>query len=239
MPCDLVSGPAMTDHHGLKRYFEQMTSYYKGATVALYLLGTVLTAAPLASQTPDCVTREPAELLAAYVREHEALERRFMAEGDLIHILLRHSTYPAGDVETLLRGLEDLALTSSAPRLRALSVPLLAVVGSHRVTQPLSETYSRLIRIYRGSQDPLVRMMVINAMGDLAVRSRAAAFLEGVAARDPKRYVTEPDAALGSLLRMDEEGRAALMRLHETGAVQHRETRYRLELLARQWYQPR
>lgn len=226
----------MTDHHGLKRYFEQMTSCYNGATVALNLLGAVLTAAPLASQTPHRVTRDPAEMLAAYVREHEALDRRFMAGGNLTYILLRHSTYPAAYVETLLRGLEDLALRSSATRLRSESVLLMAIVGSHRVADPLPETYARLIRIYQGSQDGLVRLMVISAMGDLAVRSRAAAFLEGVAARYPLRYVTEPDAAVQSLLRLGEEGRAVLKRLHETGAVQHQETRYRLGVLAGRGY---
>jgi hypothetical protein len=210
--------------------------YSYAPTLALHLIG-VLTAAPLASQTPYGVTSKPAELLAAYVREHEALDRRYRAGLQLTHILGNHSAYSAADVETLLRGLEELALTGpSVSHLRAESVLKLALPGSNRVADPRADTYSRLVRIYLASQDGLVRMMVVRAMGFLAVRSRAAAFLEGVAARYPKHYVTEPGAAVTSLLMLSDEGRAVLKRLHETGAVQQAETRHRLKVLAGRGY---
>lgn len=214
-----------------------MTSQLTAATLGLHLLA-VLTAAPLAAQTPYRVTRTPSELLTAYVREYQIPRANFSSSAfhDLIRILGHPSDYAAADIETLQAGLEHLALTGHPPRLRAESVLLLGFPGSYRVAQPRPQTYSHLTRIYLGSQDPLVRMMVINAVGDLAARSRAAAFLERVAARDPLRYVTEPDAAISSLLMMGEEGLAVLKRLHETGAVQHAEARYRLAVLARLGY---
>ncbi len=170
------------------------------------------------------------------MREYQIPRSGSSAFHDLIVSLGHPGDYADADIESLQAGLEHLALTGQPQRLRAESVQLLALPGSNRVAHPVSQTYSRLIRIYQRSQDPLVRMMVINAMGDLSAQSRAAAFLEGVAARDPLRYVTEPDAAIESLLRIGEEGAAVLKRLHETGAVQHPEARYRLAALDRLGY---
>jgi len=113
---------------------------------------------------------------------------------------------------------------------------VLGLPGSFHVARPLPETYSRLMRIYRTSEEALVRIMVISAIGDLAVRSRAAAFLEGVVARDPLGYNREPGEAVRSLVMMGDEGRAVLKRLHQSGAVQHPRTRYSLALLAQRGY---
>ena len=59
-----------------------MISRCLAGTRALYLVGSVLTAGPLAGQTPYRVTRGPAQLLAAWVHDRETLDDRSGASLD-------------------------------------------------------------------------------------------------------------------------------------------------------------
>jgi HEAT repeat protein len=213
-----------------------MLSSRRFALAGVALLVAVLSVAPASAQSRHRVTRDPAELLAAYVRERQTPNAKPSASLDLTHVLTYHSDYPTADVQSLLQGLEQLALTATPPRLRAEAAFRLSIPGSHRTSRPLPGMFARLERVYRASSDPLVRSVVVDAMGDLADRREAVAFLEQVAAQHPPAFAGAAGRAMASLLTMGDEGRAGLKRLHETGAVRDPEAKGDLATLAKHGY---
>lgn len=203
------------------------------------LAGTLLLAPPADAQARYHVTRTPAELLAGYVREYEreyendTLRRTGASRGDIAHILTYHTDYPPADVESLLQGLERLARTGNPPRLRAEAALYLALPGTRRAARPMPGIFARLERLYRRSSDPLVRTVIIGALGGLATdRREAVAFLECKAAQPREDVAGSAGKALTSLLLLGPEGREALRRLHATRAVHEPEAHRILERMA-------
>lgn len=208
-----------------------MRSFARLIVAAVGLVCSVLGAGPAAAQEPHRVTRRPAELFTAYVRERQALANKTNASVDLAMVLTHPSEYPRGDLEWLLRELESFALSGQPDWLRAEAVLQLAVPGSTRAVRPVAGSYARLDRVYRRSNDPLVKTSVVTAMGTLTERREAIAFLERVARHEAGTF---PSAgkALASLLTMGDEGRVVLKRLHETGAVRDPAAKRDLAVLA-------
>jgi hypothetical protein len=205
-----------------------MLSLSRTAIASVVFLCTVLRVTIATAQS-----RDPDELLAAYVSEWQTPNVPSSAHRDLIHALNNHGDYPPADLETLLRGLEHLALAGTSPRFRAEAALALAIPGSRRAVHPIRKTFARLGRVYRRSSDPLVRSVLIAAMGNLVDPSEAAISLERVAKQDPADFAGAQGKAVQSLLRMGEEGRVVLKRLHETGAVRDPETKLTLAYLAK------
>lgn len=122
------------------------------------------------------------------------------------------------------------------------------------VTTPPREIYypgvvQRLARVYRRSDDPAVRALIITMMIQQAERSQAAAFLEQLTREVPPPEPVPGDSVLvitdnrpawlgmmGALMRMGPEGIAALQRLHAQGRVADPAARRYLEHLARQGF---
>jgi hypothetical protein len=127
--------------------------------------------------------------------------------------------YSASDLEAVLEGLEHIALTGTPSRLREEAAAGLAIPGSNRAVHPIRGSFPRLERVYHRSSDPVVRRILVGAMGDLVERRKPAQFLGDVALRTPPDFAEAPQAAVQSLLRMGDEGRVVLKRLHESGAV--------------------
>jgi hypothetical protein len=177
--------------------------------------------------------RDPAQLLSAYVQERQTPRGQSSAFRDLVHAVNNHGDYPAADLESVLRGLEEVALTGMPPRFRAEAASLLTVPGSSRAVHPLRGRFSRLERVCRESTDPVVRIVLIRGMGDQVDRREAAGFLEGVATRDSAGFAPEPRYAIKELLRMDEEGRRVLKQLHDRDAVRNPEAKAMLAVLAK------
>jgi len=196
--------------------------------------GSLAWAPPVLAQAAYHVTRAPAELLAAYVRESQTLNGHHDASTAITHILTHHTDYPPADVESLLQGLEEIALTGALSSLRAESAFRLSIPGSRRALHPIPGAFPRLARVYRESSDVLVRRMVVNVMGDLTDRGEAAAFLERVASEEPPGGIA--GRALASLLTMGDEGRLVLKRLHETKAVRDPEVSMDLSTIAKNGY---
>jgi hypothetical protein len=65
---------------------------------------------------------------------------------------------------------------------------------------------------------------------------QAALFLERVAKQDRADFPDSQQRTLTSLLRLDDEGRTVLRRLHETNAVPNPQAKLTLEQLAKQGY---
>ena len=197
------------------------------------ILGIASLFAMVLCESAAAQVRPPAELLAAYVRERQTPNAPSSASRDLIHMLSNHGDYPAAHIESLLDGLEQIALSGTPPRLRAEAAFELSIPGSNNAVHSIRGTFTRLERVYRRSSDPLVRSVLVGAMGDLTDRREAAGFLERVATQEPSDFAEAPRRAVESLMRMGDLGTAVLKRLHETGAVHDQETKRTLAHLAK------
>jgi hypothetical protein len=209
-----------------------MLSFCRSLIAGVAFLCCVLAVAPATAQM-----RSPADLLAAYVGERQTPMSKpgtTRASNELIHVLTSPTDYRAGDMESLVRGLEQLALTGSPPRLRAEAAFALSIPGSRGAAQSISGTFARLKRVYDSSSDPLVRSVLVGVMGDLTDQRQAALFLERIAKQERADFPESQRRALESLMRMDEEGCAVLKRLHESGAVRDPEAKLTLAYLAKQ-----
>ncbi len=158
--------------------------------------------------------------------------------ADVAHVLTYPDDYLSADLELFLRGLEEIALTGESSRLRASAAFSLSFPGSRRKPHPVPGTVRRLERIYRRSNDPAVRGVVVASMADVAEGDKALVFLEGIATEVPVHADSPGSAsrALGTLVAMDEDGRTVLKRLHETQAVRDPEARHELSVLADRGY---
>jgi hypothetical protein len=212
-----------------------MTSYRLSVSLGLLLLAEALLAAPsVNAQRPHHISSTPAQLLAAFVRAHETSEPN--AGYDLTRVLGDHTNYPAGDVESLLRGLEQLALKGASSRLRAEAALNVALPGSRRSARPIPGILGRLQGIYHSSSDRLVRSVIVAAMAEQAERPQALAFLERLAVQERGDFPGSASQALGTLVAMDEEGRTVLRRLHKTGSVRDPKARSELTVMASRGY---
>jgi hypothetical protein len=205
----------------------------RGTITSVAFLCTTLVSSSVVAQT-----RDPGKLVAAYVREHQSDQGRSAAFYHLVRILTHHADYPPADLEKLLGGLEQVALTGEPQRLRAEAALALAIPGKRGSVHPIG-TFPRLERVYRRSTDPLVRSALVGAMGDLAERREAALFLERIAKQEPADFSDSQKRALTSLLKLDDEGRTVLKRLHETNAVRNPEAKLTLAYLAKKGYRSR
>jgi hypothetical protein len=189
----------------------------------------------LVSGSVTAQTRDPDGLVAAYVREYQSQRAHSAAYRDLVQVLTHHSDYPVADLEKLLQGLEQVVVTGEPQRLRAEAALALAIPGKRGSVRPI-DTFPRLERVYRRSTDPLVRSVLVRAMGDLAETPQAALFLERIAKQETADFPEAQKRALVSLLKMDDEGRTVLKRLHEANAVRDPTGKQMLADLAKQGY---
>jgi len=199
------------------------------------LLATALVGIPAAAHAHgQHVSRLPGELVAAYAREAQSPTGDVTARRDVTHIMTHHTEYTEAEVNTVLQGLEDVALSSAPARSRAQAALLMATPGSTKVARPLAGVFPRLAQVYDRTTDPLVRSSVIAAMGLLADRRETTGFLEVVAKTEPPGGLA--GRAVASLDVMGDEGRAALKRLHDSKAMKDSEVQGDLERIANNGY---
>jgi hypothetical protein len=149
--------------------------------------------------------------------------------------------------DSLLDGLERMALTSGDERVRQFATSCIAFAGQgERLAPPRGGVLTRLLRIYRADSPPLVRLTITNRLPLLTERREATAFLRTIAA--------EPDTsggrglhghhspgdrrieALARLAEMGEEGRAVLQAMHRSGEARSPQARTILEHMARRGF---
>lgn len=204
----------------------------------------ILLAAPLFVSWPERLGAQrqaplpPAELLERFAAEEASPGGPAAASSAIAHMFVHRADYPSSSVRSVLDGLESLALRSDNGHVRRSAVLHLAMPG--RITDPRPEpgVLARLKQIYARTSDPEVRAVVVVAMGGIAERRDAVAFLEGLARQDPASE-DFPNAALWALRTlpgMGDEGVAALKSLHDSKAVRHPEGRQSLSVLAAKGY---
>lgn len=149
--------------------------------------------------------------------------------------------------DSLLDGLERLALTSTDRNVRQIAAARIAIAGEiGRTAPPRSGVLSRLVRVYRGNSAWLVRSTIMDRIPFLAERRAGAAFLRSIAAEPdtssgigPHGYFAMGDPrteALARLAEMGEEGRAVLQAMHRNRDAHSPQVRLRLENMARRGF---
>ena len=177
------------------------------------------------AQGGDRVTRTPEELLAGLRAAPRGGDSPILR--DFESVIARPEDYPRPDLERLLQGLEDLATHGEQYDLRIAAVVALFSTGARGKGRPLDGTVQRLVRVYETATDGSVRSAILMLMPGVADRVGGVIFLEQLASEEPgaRGYPWSVRNALGALAGMDEEGRAALRRLHQASTVVDPEAR--------------
>jgi hypothetical protein len=190
---------------------------------------------------------EPADSILARF-EHDVRTHAVPALGpSLVSQALRDARAPLARRDSVLDGLESMALTSESRETRQAAALYLAVAGESERTPPMAGIVERLLRIYRGNPTWLVRSTVMDQLPRQHERHAAAAFLRTVAAeRDTSTRVspvhghfTQGDlrtAALARLAEMGDDGRAVLQAMHRNGEARSPQARIVLDDMARRGF---
>lgn len=196
------------------------------AVVLALSLGCRSAAVPLEAQQGVSTVvrgeRYTSEGILAALSRGERLNR-WDAPDLITHILHNNGDHPATLVTSLLDGLERLALTPNGS-VRQDAVFLIAAGGSVSSKPPIRGTVRRLVRIYRATTDPLVRMAVVSPLGDAAEKAEAIAFLRVLAVQDPDKgdFVEAPYYAIRTMKHIGAPGHAALREMKSSGRLHPR-----------------
>jgi len=179
-------------------------------------------------------TRSARELLEAFVREESPSVTYGEADRAISLIMYQTGEYPRPLVDSLLVGLEELALNDPREHVRVLAVSRLSSPGLRILPKPNSGTVGRLLRIYRRSDNPRVRSVILGFMSAQAERREALAFVRAIAIQEREDFPNAVHEAIRTLvLGMGDEGRAVVRELHEQNLVRDPEERANLAQLAR------
>jgi hypothetical protein len=149
--------------------------------------------------------------------------------------------------DSLLDGLERLALTSDNDTMRREATSLIAFAGQvGRPSPPVPGVFPRLLRIYRSNTAWLVRALIRDQMPEQAERRAAAAFLRSIAAEPDTGSGTGPHGyfaigdprteAVARLAEMGEEGRSVLQAMHRNREARSPQVRIMLDDMARRGF---
>jgi hypothetical protein len=229
---------------------------YKAAILALTTAAGVLACVPLSAQPTTEVIRTPSGwtilspgstpgsfmridvgpvpvLLARFDRDHEGANIPVLVLGS---VLGHADRLPVAMIDSVLDGLQRLALTSPRREVRTHAVSLLATAGRHWPKARSPRAGNRLAAIYRGTSDTGLQALLVGmSLPQLAEPGPALPVLREVAmqAESQEDFPEASVWALGSLVRMGDPGRAVLRDLHRRGAVRSAAARSRLNALAR------
>jgi hypothetical protein len=186
-----------------------LTSGRRTRFLATLLLGSGLVAHPLAAQpTPRWI---PSSMSArAWLAHFEKMAKRG-AGGDGADIVLHPGFYPRARVDSVIDGLERIALASGSQFVRGQAVAALSMAGSDDA--PIPGVFERAINIYNRSDSHQVRGMIIGYMSHQRDRAKALSFLRSVAMEDPEQTDDLPFLAVNTLSEMGNGGRVTLVEL--------------------------
>lgn len=234
----------------------KVTTMYKAVILALTTVTGVFACVPLSAQaTPEVfrtptgwTIRYPGSTPGSYTGVDVPAVPVMLARLDSDHpgpsgpaagigAVLRHADrLPVAMIDSVLDGLQRLALTSPRPEVRTHAVGLLATAGKHWPKARSLQAGNRLAAIYRGTSDPDLKALLVGlSLAWLAEPGPALPVLRDVATQAESRQ-DFPEAsvwAVESLARMGDPGRAVLRDLHRRGAVRSVAARSRLDALAR------
>lgn len=186
-------------------------------TVPLFLTASL---APTASAQDRPAKGSAAAVLARFERAYRTDSATTDANGQLRTLLWSGDRSRPAFTDSLLSGLENLALKSEDRDIRVNATTTLASAG-YQVDHPVPNVFDRVARIYRSTDDWSVRMHIILSSSWMAERSKAIRLLKSVAAQHgtSRDYEDAPWHAVGSLHKMGAEGRVALRDLQRQGTV--------------------
>jgi hypothetical protein len=158
------------------------------------------------------------------------------------HTLLHVEAHPPARVDSILNGIADIAARGGISRDAAYrATAWLQTAAAQPQNGPLSSVFGLLERVHAETADPQVQIQVLRGVPNQAVSAtQAAQFLERAAQENRPHYASRqmppPYAAVQALLHLEAEGRAALQRLHASGAVDNPAARSRLNRIASQGF---
>jgi len=130
--------------------------------------------------------------------------------------IVRHpENYPRARVDSVIDGLERLALSADPQFVGSSAAAALTIAGAAESALP--GIFGRVLSVYRRSSSAVVRGMILQCMYYENDRGRAIAFLKSVAAQDPanRDFDGAPFMAAMALREMAEDGRVALTDLRD------------------------
>ncbi len=209
-------------------------------SLALGLLAQPLIPSPSLAQEKDA----PAQAGLQCFDQMQRLDQRICSslKGEVVMaVVLEWRRYRPVVVDSILDGLERLALTSDNQRVRIAAAIWLGTPGE--MDPPRPGIVDRLSRVYRTCDDQAVRRALVGPAFSQRDTAAALQFLEMVARDDrpEDRGSDEPPArgAVQYLARLGPRGRAVLERLQREGGVKNPVARANLNYLAKGDFQPR
>lgn len=176
---------------------------------------------PIAAQGIDLSTVPIADLLDQLVTElvNEDGSEAYRA----ISIILqgRSVQRPPPDVTALIDGLADLTLDGPTPWVRSNSVSLMSTAGSTEIPAPDPGVGPRLVRLFRESQDPVVRMMILSVFKTQVNRGVGMVLFRQVLTEERPSFANTAEARMAAIeaLELGEAGLALLRELHAAGTI--------------------
>jgi hypothetical protein len=194
------------------------------ATAVVCAFGTAVC---LPAQAPAQGDPGVRELLALFDREIRETHVTRAGRVYSIRLLTGQAASPAAR-DSLLDGLERLAVASDHPQVAFFAAEVMVEAGSREQLRPLAGIVPRLERIYRGTGSGYVRRGIRGRAYLLADRPSAARLLASIAVGAGSADAGQVDfggvdsprlEALRELAVMGTAGRDALMDLHRRDAV--------------------
>jgi hypothetical protein len=205
------------------------------------VVGAVFLAAPVSGQAP-AVGVGVAEALARFEEANTdwASPDRAAREGALLNMVYRAGKLPVAKADSVLDGLERLALGSAVATVRHSATSTLGLAGYKQLPDRVEGIVSRLEGLYQASEDGVVRTIIVAGMDRQGETGAAIDFLKR-AAQDSRPGDSEIESparwAVETLARLDtEEARAVLHDLHTAGAAKHPAARRYLRYIASRGY---
>jgi hypothetical protein len=140
-------------------------------------------------------------------------------QNSLLAIVRYPDRHGRAKVDSVLDGLERLALTSTSDLVRARAAGNLAMAGASE--RPVPGILQRAMRVYQASNDPQVRRAILRSMGFQKDRTGSINVLKAVViqARGEEDFPEAPFLAASALHWMGKEAAAALVELRDEGAI--------------------
>lgn len=174
---------------------------------AAWLMPTIAHAQPVSK--PNVKPKGAHEVLAIFEKRAKS------GEGDAPDQVLYPKQYPRVRVDSVIDGLERLALTAESEDVARSAAAAVASAGATK--RGMSGILDRTLRIYKHSSSLRVRATIVHFMRDQGDRDRAIAFLRSVAAQDSEQqdFDGAPFLAAMALSEMGVEGRSVLSELRQ------------------------
>jgi hypothetical protein len=185
--------------------------------ISSVLMGSLIANAQVISKTPP-KSRGANEILTSF---EKAARTGLSATPDIV----RHpENYPRARVDSVIDGLERIALTADPEFVGSSAAAAVTIAGAAERAPP--GTLDRALSLYRRSSQTAVRASVVHYMHGQKDRGRAIAFLKSIAAQDSanRDFDGAPFIAAMVLSEMTEDGRAALLDLRDRKLLRDGET---------------